>query len=287
MNRNTYHLVEWGGWGDMVMSTALFKEIKSVNPRAKIIIHVPHKNRVQIFENNPFVDRISVGMARHFFTFFLMTKLRAVYHLYYGKYRPSYFPDRTATEIMAEIVGIRLKEKKVRIFLTEKEDFDAKSFLSQYKNPICFQAGTTGVNKFWYKDRWEDLIKQMPDYTFIQLGRENEDPMKGAVILLGKTSFRESMALIKHSLSFVGVDSVLAHVTNAFDTPGVILFGSTTPKVWGQTNNINIYKGIRCSPCIDILSNSLCPYSRQCMAMITVADVKAALTTQLLRRKQL
>jgi len=286
MHRSTYHLVAWGGWGDMVMSTALLKEIRQLHPRAKIIIHVPHKNRVQIFENNPYIDRISIGMSRHFFSFFLMTKIKSVYHLRYGKYSPSYFPDRTATEIMAEIVGLKLKEKKVCICLTHQEDLDAKALLEQYKNPICFQSGSTGMNKIWHKDRWVALIRVMPDYTFIQLGKQEDEAIEGAVVLLGKTSFRESMALVKHSLSFVGVDSVLSHVTNAFDTPGVILFGATTPKVWGHPNNINLYKGVRCSPCNDVLANSPCPYNQRCMEMISVADVKAALMTQLSRTKE-
>jgi ADP-heptose:LPS heptosyltransferase len=285
MHRNTYHLIVWGGYGDMVMSTVLLKEIKGLDPLARITIYIPHELRRQIFENNPYIDRISIGMATHFFSFFLMTKLRTVYHLQYGKYHPSYFPDRTPIDIMAEIVGLKLKERKVCIYLTEQEDLDAKALLEPYKNPICFQAGTRGVNKIWYNDKWADLIKEMPDYTFIQLGRENEAPIEGAVVLLGKTSFRESMALIKHSLSFVGVDSAFAHVTNAFNTPGVILFGATTPKVWGQTNNINIYKAIRCSPCVDVLGNSPCPYNRRCMDLISVADVKAALTAQLGRTK--
>ena len=286
MHKNTYRIIAWGRYGDMVMSTALFKEIKEQQPGARIKLYLPRLISRQIFEHNPYIDSIHVIEDRFLF-FFLLSKFRKTYHISSGQLIHSIFGDRTTVEIMGEIVGIRLKEKKANIFLTKKEDLDAKTFLAQYKNPICIQTATRGVNKFWFKHKWEDLIRQMQDYTFIQLGFSGEEEIEGAVNLLGKTSFRESMALLKHSLSFVGVDSALSHVTNAFDIPGVILFGSTTPKIWGHLNNINLYKSLRCSPCIDVLGYSDCPYNRRCMELITVADVKEALIKQLSFRKKL
>jgi ADP-heptose:LPS heptosyltransferase len=119
----------------------------------------------------------------------------------------------------------------------------------------------------------------MPDYTFIQLGLAKEPAVEGAVDFRGKTSFREAMALIEAALSFVGVVSSFAHATSAVNKPGVVLFGPSSPEVWGHSNNINIYKRKRCAPCVDQLQSSACPYNKVCMRDITVDEVHSALLT--------
>jgi ADP-heptose:LPS heptosyltransferase len=91
------------------------------------------------------------------------------------------------------------------------------------------------------------------------------------------------LAILKYARSFVGIDSSLAHATNAFDLPGVILFGDSNPATWGHDNNINLYTAVRCSPCYYYVWNHPCPYGHECMESITVEDVKKALLRQLAR----
>ena len=139
-------------------------------------------------------------------------------------------------------------------------------------------------NHHWELENWEELIKQLPDYTFIQLGLKTEPEVKGALDWRGKTLFREALCLLKYADSFVGVDSNMAHATNAFDMPGVVLFGDSSPVHWGKPNNINIYKEVECSPCYYELWHERCPYGHECMKLITVEDVKKALIQQMNRR---
>jgi len=113
----------------------------------------------------------------------------------------------------------------------------------------------------------------------------NEDKVEGAADLRGKTSFREALSILNSSLSFVGVVSSFSHATSAFGTPGVVLFGASSPEAWGHSNNINIYKDLECAPCMDILLGSPCPYGKPCMTTITVDEVRKALLTQLERRR--
>jgi hypothetical protein len=80
------------------------------------------------------------------------------------------------------------------------------------------------------------------------------------VDLRGETSVRESVALLRHALAFVGVVSFLAHATNATGTPAVVLFGPSAPNVWAHPNQMVINKSLRCAPCIDTLAGHPCPY---------------------------
>jgi ADP-heptose:LPS heptosyltransferase len=235
---------------------------------------------------NPYIDRISstsflsnpVNALRY------LSDPRLFHFLSYIRTNPSLFPREKASDIIAQMVNVKLIDNSVQLYLTEKDEKMARIMLSGHPNPICIHISSTIRNKLWPNSHWEELIATMPGYTFIQLGHTDDYKLKGAIDLRGQTSFCISAALIKYSLAFLGLDSSLSHVTNAFNIPGVILFGPTTPVTWGHSNNINIYKGIRCSPCVDILGNGKCPYDRKCMNLITVEEVRKALLIQLSKR---
>ena len=86
---------------------------------------------------------------------------------------------------------------------------------------------------------------------------------------------------MKYSKAFAGVDSFLNHATNAVQTPGVVLFGPTTPVVWGHDGNINIYRAVDCAPCVDTIGKGPCPNHWKCMDSIGVDEVVEAITETL------
>jgi ADP-heptose:LPS heptosyltransferase len=227
----------------------------------------------------------STYLAYVYFGLSLMNWLK-VHRLRYGFLRPSLFYQKGAAEILAEMLDVKLSDATAEIFLTAAEEEKASSVLSQYDNPVIINPSTIfSKNKEWRPERWDELVQSLPGYTFIQLGLKDEEPLiKGAIDLRGQFGLRESMALLKHALCYVGVDSFLAHVTNAVQTPGVVLFGPSSPVIWGHPENVNIYKKVQCSPCIDILHKDECPYSRECMTGITVEEVREAVTIQVKKR---
>ena len=87
------------------------------------------------------------------------------------------------------------------------------------------------------------------------------------------------MAVIKHAVAFVGADTFWQHVAAAFHKPAVVLFGPSTPAVWGHPSAINLWEPPRCAPCIDVLRDAACPYEIACMRAIDVDTVARALAT--------
>jgi ADP-heptose:LPS heptosyltransferase len=75
----------------------------------------------------------------------------------------------------------------------------------------------------------------------------------------------------------------MAHATNAFGTPAVVLFGPSAPVVWSHANVVAISRHLRCAPCIDLLGGIPCPYQAPCMSRITVDEVARALRQALAR----
>jgi len=233
-----------------------------------------------VFHNNPHVDRVRTARfwsnPAAFLLYFL--KPAKFYDSMYSTMLPSFFRNKNAKEIIANKFGVKLKDQNVQVFLTGKEEQWAKELLSSFKNPIIIHVTSRfSRNQEWLPERWEELIRSLPEYTFIQLGNPDEMALQHAVDLKGKTSFREALALLKHAKGFVGVVSSFSHATNAFGTPGVVLFGASAPQVWGQPNNINLSKDLRCAPCVDLLTGHACPYDRRCLKEIRVEEVRAAL----------
>jgi len=270
----------WGGLGDVVLATPLFQQLKLDFPDLKIMVLSPSRSRLDVLENNPYIDKLILfSFYYDLLKYFRIIKVNGIS---YGKFRPSYTSKKKAQEVIGEMFGVTLKDKSIKLYVTAEEDRYAKKVLSEYKNPVILQiTSRTTNNQMWPDENWVELVRDMPDFTFIQLGTDNETKIEGAVDMRGKTNVRESIALVKHASSFVGVVSFLSHVTNAFRKPGVILFGGVSSHlVWGHDNNINITKLLTCSPCVDFMMGNKCPYDKPCMRMISVSEVQQAIYKQ-------
>ncbi|MFT5822554.1 MAG: ADP-heptose:LPS heptosyltransferase [Crocinitomix sp.] len=276
-----YRFKVWGGLGDGIIMTIVLKELRRKEPDAKIIVR--GKKRFQgLYLNNPSIDKFTILDWRTIpFDFF-----RVVF-----KFDKSIYldgdPDSTVfradrhihtRKIMAQQLGIELRDRSAEVIIVQEEDQWAKEKLSQYESPVIIQiTSRSSSNQNWPIENWNELIKKMPHINFIQIGIENEDVVKGAINFLGKTTIRESMALLKNAPTFISVDSFINNASNAFNTFGVVLFGPSSPKNWGYVKNTNLYQKTSCSPCMTVLGGNVCPYGSECMQNISVDHVKTAL----------
>jgi ADP-heptose:LPS heptosyltransferase len=284
MPQKTLRIVTYGGLGDILLTTPAIKALKKKYPFSKIIIYGLSRSYMEIFENNPYVNKVrSTSFFANPIAYMLHRFRWAQFHTFhFGRLYPNIFYKKSAVDIIGDVFNVEIQDRKVLLFLTPAEENKAKAMLSAYNNPVILHiASMTSINQEWPLENWEALVEAMPQYTFIQLGLPTEEKVRNAIDLRGKTSFREAFALIKHAKGFAGVNSSLSHVTNAFDIPGVVLFGPSPPVIWGHANNINIYNPPRCAPCVDLLFKEKCPYGRTCMTNITVEEVKEALVRQL------
>ncbi|HET6254620.1 MAG TPA: glycosyltransferase family 9 protein [Puia sp.] len=282
--RKKISIISWGGLGDVLLSTPAIAALRTKYPQHWIVVFCRGRSHAEIYWNNPDIDELRPV------SFWILLRLYAiramgigqVYIPEYGHIFPSLYYRKCASEIIGEMMNVKPDSKKLRMYLTEEEDKEARKALAVFRNPVILHiTSLTSPNNEWFPEKWESLIAKLPDYTFIQVGVGHERKIKGAIHMLGKTSFRQACALIKHARAFVGVGSSFSHASAAFDVPGVVLFGAASPVIWGHDRNINLYKAVHCAPCVDLIYDSECPYSKQCMNKITVDEVKAALLRQL------
>lgn len=279
----THRIIVWGGFGDALVYTPSFRAIKEKQPKSRLIVYC-WKDKYQLFKGNPYIDLL-VPLF-----FWGEPRLHPLYIYKKNRFHQvilSKFPLEKVTNIsvkrtVAELMRIKLKNPKNEIYLSQKEDQWAKTFLSKYQGTTVaiHITSESSKNNRWHLDGWEELVRKHSDITFIQIGVSSEERVEGSIDMRGKTSLRQAIALVKHTDSFVGVESFFGHATNAFDKKGVVLFTDSSPEIWGHDNNINIYKRLACAPCYEVLNALQCPYNNECKDH-SVEEISEALMTQL------
>ncbi|WP_276483884.1 glycosyltransferase family 9 protein [Paraflavitalea pollutisoli] len=300
--RNDIIVTTRAGIGDMLLCTPTLRAVKECHPQRRLIVYCVKRSHLEVLRHNPYVDSVRMlpplylwRYPYHLYCYlfnkhwkrghlFNPEKLK-FYSLRYNHIPVSWLYDKSIKEIVPEIfadLNVRLVEKNIQVFFTKKEEQNARKKLAPFKNVVIMHIfSRTSVNHHWPMDRWNELVRQLPEYTFIQVGQSDEPQVAGAIDWRSdKMGIREMFCLLKYATSFIGVDSCMAHATNAFNIPGVVLFGDTSPVHWGHDNNINIYKGVRCAPCFHFANGDPCPYTHDCMDRIAVEEVKQALRCQ-------
>lgn len=279
-------LIACAGVGDVLICTPTIRALKETYPKRKLIVYCLSEYHREPLLHNPYIDSLRDARRlwrwpHHAYLYFFNRRLLFHNKLDFQRVSPACAFDKNVVDLVPELFGrVELKTRKVQLFFTKDEEQRAQEALAEYQNVVFLHIySSSGENHHWPTANWGKLVSELPQFTFIQLGLASEPHVDGAVDWRGKTSLREALCLIKHGQSFAGVDGSFAHATNAFDIPGVVLFGDSNPLHWGHENNINVYKDVECSPCA--LWKIPCPFQHECMETITVAEVKEALVRQM------
>jgi len=292
-----------GGVGDVLLCTPALRAVKESYPDHKLIVYCLKKAHWNVLQHNPYIDSLRIISTLHLLRYpvhlyhylfnkwwkkgymFNIARMKH-YRLLFQHIPISLIYEKNVKDIVPEVfhdLDVRCRHRKIGLFFTRQEEEKARKALEPHRRVVLMHVfSRTSVNHHWPAERWEELVRQLPEYTFIQIGLPDEPYVKGALDWRSsKMTIRETLCLIKYADSFVGVESSMGHATNAFDIPGVVLFGDTSPVHWGHENNINIYKSIRCSPCYHYVSSDPCPYGHECMRFITVEEVRKAIVSQM------
>lgn len=140
-------------------------------------------------------------------------------------------------------------------------------------------------NKEWFPERMQAIVDALRgEYTFVQLGTSNDPPLRGAYDMRGRTSVRETAAILSKSLLFVGLVGFLMHLARAVDCRSVIVYGGREhPSQSGYTYNENLFSPVPCAPC---WKKNDCPFERRCMREISPDAVISAIGRALARQDE-
>jgi heptosyltransferase-2 len=152
-----------------------------------------------------------------------------------------------------------------------------------------------GPAKCWPADHYADLARTLHAETgqpVVLLGSGKEAALaegiavragSGCLVLVGRTTLDEAMAVIAGARGLVSNDSGLMHVGAAFGLPQVAVFGSTSPEHTPPLNAraaviwLKDELGLDCAPCFQ----RVCPLGHtRCLTAVTPERVHAALLAQ-------
>lgn len=184
--------------------------------------------------------------------------LRGVTHNVFGE--PMEALTKHITLFLCDNLGI--EEKEVPSF---KLNLPTNHMQGDYVT-LQISSGWSGY-KEWPHDCWQQVVNYLfPHICVVLLGSRSDPCLSGVLDLRGRVSFLEAISIVKGAKLHLGIDSFLNHATHVEPiTPAIVLWGSTSPKVYGYGHNLNIWKPIACSPCYKMKYLKDGPPERQCL----------------------
>jgi ADP-heptose:LPS heptosyltransferase len=135
------------------------------------------------------------------------------------------------------------------------------------------------ANKSWGFDRYQQVVKKLNQFNWLQLVQDETTPRLKGVDHLRTFSFRSAMATLSRAIGYLGPEGGMHHASAAVGVPAVVIFGGyISPKVTGYEGHINLFTGTGLG-----CGNSQ-PCECSCMARITVGRVCEAVEKLLARQ---
>lgn len=252
-------IIQDGGVGDAICATPMIKAAKKFYPNKKIIVGSAHAD---ILRGNPDIDKLyHLGAPTDLFN----TWVKPLRHFgsvikrdIYNASAHKLFPGPLSM-IWCHLYNVPYDGDDVKVYLSDEEIEEAKIFIGSFKRPVVAVHGTGAKllfnpavqitpNKDWFPEYWVEIVKILrEDFDVIQFGGPNEQEIPGVTTyLLGRTSIRQTAALLTQCLTFVSIDSFVGHCAPAVGTRGVVLFGRSNPYIAGHTINKNIWVNDSC-----------------------------------------
>lgn len=265
-----------GGLGDELLLTAVFHELKKrgVSPLWAMSHHA------EIFQNNPDVDRV-VFPRRGYIRYMEELGGRHFIPRYTVRDGANDADTPPKNHIIAEFcaaVGITGEiALRPSLFLTPEE----QRYGALAKRQVVIQSSGASArspmpNKEWFPERFQEVVTQLsPQFDFIQIGALADPPLIPALDLRGKTTIRQTAAILSNALCFVGLVGFPMHLARAVDCPAVIVYGGREqPWQSGYVCNKNLGSHLPCSPCWRYYT---CDNDRLCMSSISAQNVSSSI----------
>ena len=102
---------------------------------------------------------------------------------------------------------------------------------NDYMSPINYR-----FHKVWSMERWAELVQKLKHkYKFVQVYANEHNPEIPDVTSIKVQNLNPVLQLLQHERCkmFLSVDNYLPHLAASIKKPGVVLWGSVSPYVWG------------------------------------------------------
>lgn len=276
-----------GGAGDVIAHTPMIRYFRNKYPDDEILVITTY---AQLWEGNPNVDKvIPAKELEDFYSEYVLghnVRFFKKHFVYDAIMDDAAVGTKCLPEFICKLYGAEYDGKPLDYFVAAKEKKGADVFMGQYKQfnkPLVLLQCTGAIpsdgnfnktNKLKDLDtkKVAELVKRNSDKAiFLQIGLIGEPVVEGAIDALGQP-MREAIACVEQASSFIFIESLFAHCSNALNKTGVVVFQNTSPSFFGYANNHNISFSGGCElwPCnrpvgalVDVLPGYRNPKTRE------------------------
>ncbi len=270
-----------GGIGDELLLTTVAHELKRRDPEMRIW-QVSHSAEL-LFHNGDYDKVFSWDDWQLRYAFLLQSKRKKL------AYAVEIIPQKEEVSPSEHILAVLCRQAGITgtvglrpyLHLTEKEKTKGRLHGTQITLQ-CLGAEsypTVMLNKLWSVEKFQRVVDGIRTLRgnavkIVQIGGSADPQLQGVIDLRGKTTLRESAALLYQSQCFIGTVGLGMHLARAVDCRSVIIYGGREHS-WqsGYPCNENLNSVVDCAPC---WKWNDCDYERRCMTMISVDDVMNA-----------
>lgn len=174
-----------------------------------------------------------------------------------------------------------LREQAKR--LLEKKQLDLNRL-------VIIHPGPSWPVREWPEEKWGQLVAALRQHgynsvaqlgvgRYMLFGKMQLNAVPGATSLIDELSLPQVFAVISLARLHIGIDSGLLHIAAAVSTPGVGLFGMTSPRLRFSKKYITpfVTSSVPCQGCYHRLPRvdwvTGCPHDIRCMKDISVDEV--------------
>lgn len=138
----------------------------------------------------------------------------------------------------------------------------------------CLSAAVPMANKQWPASHMRAVARKLSrQHQLVQIGSPADPRIDEAVDLRGRTTLRETAALLANARLFVGLVGFQMHLARAVDCPAVIVYGGREPAEFtGYICNWHATRRPSCSPC---WQRNRCAHANACLTEISADEVLA------------
>ena len=289
-NKIKIGIMKVGGIGDTITLLFLTHAIKRKYPESTITLYVRDKN--DFCRNDPTIDKVvftgNCGKDLNGF----VAKEAKKYEMFFddrylvgiwvkgeltleGKDKKTYWNffdclnsfKGNLLKMSAKTAGVKLIDEDYNLdFIIQNNKLERLidyPYILLHNSDSYLRATKSYPVKYW--EALVKLLRKEYDKEIIQIGTKREAKIEGTLDLRGQTTFEELCSLTRKADLILCTEGLMGHLSKAFNTKALVLFGATSIENFGYNQNLNLEGNKGCSGCwfSTPLWYANCPISRQ------------------------
>jgi len=234
-----------GGLGDILMLSSILKLLFDKDPTVRF--NLVRRTRYQsILRGHPAINLIGHPPSH---VECLKNNYWAMEELGPG--------DKRAFQVLARAFGLSTPVPE-NLYMPGVTDDDPMlwNIIQSTKRTVVIAPYSDSPRKAAHPSFWIELVEKLVENNIqvLQVGRSGDYYIKGAFSLIGITSPRQIVALLKRCDIAVTSDNFIMHAARCANKPAVVLWGPTDKNVYGYDTHIH-FQG----------ESDICPLKKTCI----------------------